>query len=374
MDDSTAPFDTSEEKKPERYIRTFAGDLETLQAGGVPELTELKETRPAPAERLVASSPIREMPLPTPAPIPGPQKEAPSYTPPAPLDAPIKTYEGDFSERMKETNASPATVLAAEQDRTQREAPQAVPEEEKTSRANLLYIIAGVILILAGGVGAFYAYSRYLATSAPVVLTAGPSAPIFVDEREQISGTGAALVSAITQSINRPFTSGTIRLISIATTTSGTVFAALPLSAPAVLLRNVNMDGSMAGVVTVSGIRSPFFILSVSSYSTTFAGMLSWEGAMPNNLAALFPAYPSAPAPTTSTTTPQTATTTPVATTKPGFRDEVVSNHDVRVYRDSAGRSILLYGYWNQSTLVIARNPSAFAEIIGRLATSRAQN
>jgi hypothetical protein len=371
MDNNVAtPFDSGEEQ-PEKYIRTFAGDIETLQAGGVPELTQMKEVHPAPAERLVASSPIRETP-PAPAPIPVPQKQAPTYTPPAPLDAPIKTYAGDFSERMKETSASPATVLAAEQDRVQRTVPEAVPEEEKPSRANLLYIVAGVILLIAGGAGAFYAYSQYLVTSAPVVLTAGPSAPIFVDEREQISGMGAALVSAFTQSVNRPFTSGTIRLISIATTTASSVFAALPLSAPAVLLRNVNADGSMAGVVTVGGIRSPFFILSVASYSTTFAGMLSWEATMPNNLGALFPAYPSAAAPTTSTTTPQVATTTAAA--KPGFRDEVVSNHDVRVYRDSAGRSVLLYGYWNQSTLIIARNPSAFTEILGRLATSRAQN
>ena len=55
------------------------------------------------------------------------------------------------------------------------------------------------------------------------------------------------------------------------------------------------------------------------------------------------------------------------------FHDEVVSNHDVRIYRDAAGKSILLYGYWNQFTLVIARDPAAFTEILGRLATSRSQ-
>ena len=58
---------------------------------------------------------------------------------------------------------------------------------------------------------------------------------------------------------------------------------------------------------------------------------------------------------------------------KPGFVDEVVRNHDVRVYRDATGKSVLLYGYWNQTTLVIARDVAAFTELLQRLATSRAQ-
>ena len=71
-----------------------------------------------------------------------------------------------------------------------------------------------------------------------------------------------------------------------------------------------------------------------------------------------------------STSSPQ-ATVPPARTFSIFFFDEVVANHDVRIYRDAEGRSILLYGYWNQTTLVIARDPSAFAEILGRLATSR---
>ena len=111
---------------------------------------------------------------------------------------------------------------------------------------------------------------------------------------------------------------------------------------------------------------------------------------MLDGLQVLFPAYPSV----TATTSPQvTATTTaqkpgtkktaksvvvkspaatpPVALT---FHDETVANHDVRIYRDSAGRSILLYGYWNQTTLIIARDPAAFTEIVNRLANVRTQS
>mgnify|MGYP001589933365 FL=1 len=323
---------------PPKYIRTFEGDMETLKKGGAPELVPLEK----PLSAGVASR--RDTPLP-------------------PDAGPLKTYAGDFSERMKETHASAATVLAAEQDASPR-TPQVV--SGNSSQSNLPYIIAGILLLVAGGFGAYVAYTRYQAVSAPVVLTQNASAPIFVDESEQISGTGTVLLKAIEQSVARPLAPNTIRLLSVASTTAGSVFSALPLSAPDILLRNVNAAGSMAGVAHAGDSQGPFFILSVDSYGETFAGMFSWEPRMPRDLKALFPPYPQSSAGTTTA-----ATSTP--STQPEFRDEVVSNHDVRIYRDAAGRSVLLYGYWNQTTLIIARDQEAFAEILERLGAARTQ-
>ncbi|MEK7114339.1 MAG: hypothetical protein AAB850_02195 [Patescibacteria group bacterium] len=290
-------------EEPKKYIRTFAGDIEILHEGGKPDL------------------------------------------------APLKTYAGDFSDRIKEENASFATVLAAEQD----SGPLVVEKEKpKFSRSGILYTIAGSMLLIASITGAYIAYTRYRAAVAPVEPAPSALAPIFVDDREQISGTGQALSQAIEQSTARLLASGSVRLLYLASTTpERSVFAALHTSAPDVVLRNIRTESSMAGVVHVGGTQSPFFILSVASYSDTFAGMLSWERSMPRDLAVLFPLNAS--------------------TTVAAFRDEVVSNHDVRVYRDDTGKSILLYGYWNQATLVIARDPAAFAEIVQRLSTSRTQ-
>jgi len=368
------PSASPDKNNPEKYIRTFAGDIETIQAGGVPDLAPLQEeVHPVPAERLVAASPLPPTPIPTPAPIKNPASESAStYTPPPPLETPLKTYADDFSERMKETNASTATVLAAEQDR----APETPPQEAETSsRANLFYIIGGVILLIAGGVGAYITYTAFLTATAPITPSLSIAAPIFVDEREQISGAGATLLKAIEASVAQSLAPNTVRLLFVSTTTTtGSIFSALPLSVPDILLRNVNTDGSMAGVIHMGSSNSPFFILSVSSYSNTFSGMLSWEKTMPRNFATLFPAYPSAIVPTVSTSSPQvTVATTTVSNKQSGFRDEVVGNHDVRIYRDEAGRSIMLYGYWNQTTLVIARDPATFGEILGRLANSRSK-
>ena len=115
------------------------------------------------------------------------------------------------------------------------------------------------------------------------------------------------------------------------------------------------------------------------SYSNTFSGMLQWEPLMPRDLSELFPPY-STPIVTasstlaTATSTPTTATSTSsVPVVIASFHDEVVNNHDVRVYLDAANRTIFLYGYWNQVTLVIARNTTAFTEILDRLAAARSQ-
>jgi hypothetical protein len=393
-----------DEKPPEKYGRTLASDAEILKKGGIPDMAPLSPSAPkerlaatsvestplsprahtlmpplvtpietySPKERLVAASPITPTPpVPTPpVELPPPPPRAHTLTPP--LVAPIETYSGDFLQMVKETHASTATVLAAEQDKAQKWVPQATPEK---SRGNLLYIIAGVVLLIAGSTGAYVAYTRYLSAIVPIVPLLGVSAPIFVDEREQVSGSGTVLLKAIETSVARPLASNAVRLL-YSTNATADIFSSLFVGAPDILLRNVNAGGSMAGIVNAGGSKSVFFILSVSAYGNTFSGMLSWEKSMPRDFGALWGAYPSTSSSVTTsqaTTTTKTTATTTVSRTQLSFHDEVVANHDARVYRDSAGRSVLLYGYWNQTTLVIARDPAAFAEILQRLATSRAQ-
>lgn len=361
----------TDRESTEKFIRTFPRDTETLKEGGVPELVPLAAPK-APRHEPFVADPVPKKPYPEPA-----------------KAMPIKTYADDFSQRMKETHASQATVLAAEQD-SATGAPQASPQ--KAPGGNLLYILAGSVLFIAGGVGAYFVYTRYLVTIQPIILAPSISAPIFVDQREQVSNTGKDLFKVITQSVDRPLASGAVRILYVApaTTTTESVFSALRPPAPGILLRNVKASGSMAGIVNVGGAQTPFFILSVVSYGDTFSGMLQWEPLMQRDLGPLFPLYP-APIQTVSLATSTAATSTQktkaksVATSTPSivpnlspilklaFSDEVIANHDVRVYRDAAGRSILLYGYWNQTTLVIARDLAAFAEILQRLATSRTE-
>lgn len=378
-------------EQPKKYIRTFEGDMATVKDGRIPELAPFTEVHPAvpepshdtPSPATPTLAPLKVIipppppPIPAPSPVPLPESEpepepepAPEPAPPEPVPLPepvkpsqIETYAGDFSDRMKETHASPVTVLAAEQD----SAPRTPPAVQKNAPRSYtwLYVLIGVVLVVAGGAGVYFTYARYLANRAPVVIAPAIPTPIFVDERAQVSGTGSVLLQAIEQSVALPM-HGTVRLLYLtdATTTENNVFLTLGLPAPDILLRNVNAGGGMAGVINVDGTQSPFFILSVASYSDTFAGMLSWERTMPEALSGLFPPSPLSEASTSAaTSTTQTAS--------PQFRDEIVANHDVRVYRSPTGQSTMLYGYWNQTTLIIARDTQAFAAILDRLATSR---
>lgn len=271
--------------------------------------------------------------------------------------SPLQTYTSDFSDRLKQTKASTASVIAAEQDAKRGPVRPDVPEPQK---GGAVTVIAGILLLALGAGGAYFAYTRYATNIAPIILAPAVTTPLFVDDRQEVAGTGVTLLHSIVQSISRPLAPGAVRLLYLtSTTTPPSVFSALELPAPDILLRNLNDTWSIAGLINVADSQSFFFILSAASYSDTFAGMLTWERVMLRDLSTLFPSHPSA------------ATTTPIFTVF--FHDEVVSNHDVRVYRDSSGRSVVLYGYWNATTLVIARDPAAFAEILSRLATSRTQ-
>ena len=359
-----SPTPPANKKAPEKYIRTFENDMSVFQKGGMPGLAPL--VAPEPAERLVAAAPAAPAPEPT-----LPAEPLISLSPPVfAAPTPIQTYSGDFRERVKETGASTATVLAAEQDAIARPVPVAVEAAPKDAR-NAWYIVGGVVLLILGAVGVYLAYARFLSSSAPVVVAPVAATPIFVDSREQISGTGTALMQAIEQSVATPIPVNTVRLLSYDQAAAGiSVFSSLDTHAPDILMRNIDASKSMAGIVRTASGQSPFFILSVGSYSATFSGMLSWELAMQNDLNALYPLYPATTTATSTATSTQSAAPQTALGGRTGFRDEVVSNHDVRIDRDAAGNSILLYGYWNQATLIIARDPAAFAEILGRLATS----
>ncbi|PIR83020.1 hypothetical protein COU19_02535 [Candidatus Kaiserbacteria bacterium CG10_big_fil_rev_8_21_14_0_10_56_12] len=403
--DGNAP-QADERPSEKKYIRTFAGDMATAKRAGTSE--------PA-AAALPPAPPSKEAPPQKPPPVPlwdTNAREAArekvrnqiafdeahaihreTERPAPPIEraeemllntaSPLHTYADDFSQKVKEEQASPATVLAAEQDAAAR---GGATVEAVSPAWNWFAIGGGVVLLVLGGVGIYYGYTTYQAQHKPVVLAPVISARIFAESEELVGGEGPTMLTAMQQSLERPLTPGTIRHLASpsATTTRKSIFVALDLPAPNILVRNVQGAGSMAGVIATEGTQSLFFILSVSSYSDTFAGMLQWEPRMQKDMETLFPPYPQAPAgyvsasATSTEKVANTASSTPAHNTAPTvyvptFRDEVAADHDVRVLKDAEGRSLIIYGYWNNDTLIIARTGAAFTEIVDRLARVRTQ-
>lgn len=359
--------------------------------------TQLAPTAPTIPTPVSPSIPSVVIPPPVAAPTPEPPV-APPPPPPTPVSldtvSPIHTYTSDFSDRIDTKGASAFSVLAAEADRGARSAPTEPPQRRGLGP---IAIALGVVLLALGTGGAYGAYWYVSHHQSVPVIPPVPSL-IFADDRQALTGEGQQLIQALVDSAaNDPLPQGNVRVVYLtesSTTPSGAkqeiplsggaLIGALQLSAPDVLLRNIGPE-STVGIVHAGDETRPFFILKVLSYESTFAGMLTWENTMPYALGRLYPAYPAPPppAPTIATTTTLVhgkrvvATTTiaapPIILAAPAFVDEVASNHDVRAFKDGLGRTILLYGYVDKSTLVIARDEAAFAELVNRLSATKQQ-
>lgn len=350
------------------------------EAKPVPPAPSTNESREAVLARLKAkaSGPV-QVPVPAPAPHPTPPPGLPPVSRPVPTQtpSPIHTYKSDFSDRAKAENASPISILAVEQNAR---GAQPTPQQLKPLQKNYTpFVIGALVLILAGGASMYFAVS--FVTGRPPILIS-PSVPslIFADEHRELQGTGAELVQGLADLSNTNMREGGVAIayVTYASTTEkgvtimlpaegGALISALGLGAPDILLRNVE-PSSTVGAIKASGETYPFFIFRVASFERTFAGMLEWENSMERDLARLYPSYPEVvPEETVS------ASSTPLTETafRVSFVDDVVENHDVRVLRDAQNRALILYGYRDKQTLIIARNELAFKELLARLSSTR---
>jgi len=357
---------------PETGVSRFSTIPTTFdQFGAAPPLAkEPAPPRPMPVQPPQTSAPERPNPIPSLASYPAAAPQAQS---------PLHTYTGDFADRINAQGATAFSVLAQEKD-SRAAAPAPIPVRPHRART-ILAVIGSVLLVALGAGGLFYAYTVFQA-KAPVMVAPGIPSLIFVDDRVALEGSTDQLRQGLLNAEMQPLGAGQVRLTyyTIATTTAaggtenipqpgGALVAALMLPAPDLLLRQVLPDSTM-GVVHAGDETRPFFILRVSSYDRSFAGMLQWEPTLARDLARIYPAYPTVGDSDTasSTGTSVAPASVPYA---PQFQDEIISNHDARVLRDAAGRTLLLYGYRDEQTLIIARDEAAFTELLNRLAASK---
>ncbi|MEK9161079.1 MAG: hypothetical protein AAB440_03555 [Patescibacteria group bacterium] len=315
-----------------------------------------------------AGEPVPTAPTAPPPPIPLSKPVAP------PRPAPIHTYKSDFAGHIDDKNASVFSVLAAEKDSGVK-----APETLAAQKKDRTKFIVGGMLILLGVVGVYAAFRWSQDLSVIPTEQAVPSL-VFADARTEITGTGNELLRNLANAATPDLAPGSVLItyITTATTTEkngilrfpqpgGVLVSALQLPAPSILLRNIE-DVSTVGVVRTEQEAHAFFVLRVSSFERTFAGMLEWEADMASDLAILYPIYPEdqVAASAVGTSTP------PEVIASPRFVDDVVASRDVRALRDHRERTILLYGYRDKETLIIARDEAAFAELVSRLTATAA--
>jgi hypothetical protein len=344
------------------------------------ELTAAPLAAPRPPKQINRLAPRAVMPEPAPEPrveipeIPA----APEVLRPEPIaePAPLHTYTSDVAKQINESHATSFSVLAAEKDAPRK------PPARPLKKTNFVPILAGVLLIIIG-TGALTAAYLYMKNSAPVASVFSIPTLLVPDSKVMLSGTGTTLLQAFAKQADQTIPDNTVVVtyINQATTTpqgvveqpasGGAFITALNLPAPNILVRNIDPI-STVGIAHSGPQTRAFFILRVTSYERTFAGMLEWEGNMANDLSMLYPHYPAPPPPAISSTTPVAPFILPVSApdlTAPAaqFSDEVIANHDARVLKDGAGRTIVLYGFADKQTLIIARDEAAFTLLLARL-------
>lgn len=117
----------------------------------------------------------------------------------------------------------------------------------------------------------------------------------------------------------------------------------LRLQAPGTFLRTIKND-MMLGV-RVGVPNAPFLVLTVKNYEEAFGGMLTWEKALNTDLAPLFGEDVGA------------------LGYAPVYTDEIIAGRDVRVLSNADGGVVTVYGFVDQSTLVITTTIEAFVAL-----------
>ncbi len=288
---------------------------------------------------------------------------------------PLHTLKDDLQDIVRVRKMSVVRVAALEQDKKRDQASMRTletPASAQRSRRTFVVIFFAILLVVLGSAALYGVY--IVMQSKSVTPATQYSSLIFAEQTETLpidsvtSNTLKETIAQARQSSNAPLGSITriVPIVSTTTSSGGTVttpaslaqfFSALGVHAPDGLLRGLGSN-FFFGIHTVD-INAPIFVIPVTSYDLAFAGMLSWEPTLNQDLAPAFNAV------STLKTGPDGLPT--VRT----FTDAVMLNYDVRELKDDSGNVVLYYSFPTPNILVIAESPHSFTEILSRLQAQR---
>ncbi len=273
--------------------------------------------------------------------------------------APIRTFNSDMAEAVREKGGSIVRVAIAEEERHR------IEHEEASigSKKNMAFVAGGIIVLIAA-VGFFvWSYTQHKqASTPPLVQTTQPSSLISADTSAPISISGMQIpdmVTAIQTAVNDPaMQSGTIKNIVLAEGANG---AETRLSAAQFLmLLGAHTSTSFAQALLPDMMLGAyrydtgtlFLVVHGTAHDFLQAGMLAWEPYLFNDLTPLF-------AVDTSTFTKAQLQSVP-------FKDTIIANHDARAAFDASGKPLLFYSFLDTNTIIITTDPKTLTEAVRR--------
>lgn len=107
----------------------------------------------------------------------------------------------------------------------------------------------------------------------------------------------------------------------------------------------------MLGIENREGVVSPFFILKADSFEELFPGMINWEDEIVLDTYEIFGI--------------EEYLINDLS--ERSWQDKLVNNKDMRYLYDETGSVVLVYGYAEPETIVLAESQETFDRVLGRL-------
>lgn len=267
----------------------------------------------------------------------------------------IRTFQGDVAEALAKQQESLVSIQRAEKLKTESVAHVETSEESKKRKQFLYLLLGSLILIAMGAFGARFAYVEFIRKTSPPTIALPENRFITANTEASISFTSPtrdSLINGITSAtLNTP--RGELKHVIIKKSSEGKeeilstkeFLSAMESRAPGNLVRALEplfMLGALGD--------STFAIFKLSSFENTFAGMLTWEKNLAEDIGPIF-------------NTAELLRSLPPEST---FSDVTDRNKDIRALM-FGDQSILLYSFLDSNTLIITDNLDTLRTLIDRL-------
>ncbi|HRH26211.1 MAG TPA: hypothetical protein PLF31_01960 [Candidatus Paceibacterota bacterium] len=308
----------------------------------------------------------------------------------------LRTFESDTAELIERQKQSTFSIQQAEEKRRAATATTVVGakvEERKQvfrdsgSKNSLLLLLSALFILIGTGSVLYFLIlkdkqANFLPPSQIESLYASQYETVIEDTSEKKGVLREKIAGVV---LGAQHEVGSIEHIKITEKGSGEIIDADELlleiaeDVPPALLRSLIKDSYMVGTVQHER-KEPFIIFNIELYENAFSNMLTFEPSLANIFDGIISkgTTTSIPVEPVGTTTMGTSTaSTPVIqsilppTLTKEFRDALVKNRDVRLIRDVEGNSKVLYSFYDEQTLIITTNESAFSDILNLIKTDK---
>lgn len=298
--------------------------------------------------------------------LPNPGPEMAINTKPVLTQESMRTYESDLAKALAQKKTSAITIAMAESKK--KDGTDSISNVPAKNIIKPLLLVLASLILLGGGVTGGYALYLKSPLARPKAIPIPSVLASLIPSDKKISLntgilTGKDMVAELYSQISRhTLSSEKILEIEIADTASDFIKKA-NVNMPDILLRSLT-DRWMFGVYAEeTGQQTPFVAFTTDFFQNAFAGMLSWEKTMAEDLSLLLNYKKRA----VGESEKASSTVSSYYNIQGQFTDKQLRNRDVRAFTINNGELLFLYSFINKEMFVITATESTFLELIDRI-------